>query len=530
MNSLSADSVPHGWAIARLSEIADINPPLPDPLPGDSDFVSFVPMAAVEAMSGRLSPQDRREWRAVKKGFTRFWEGDVLFAKITPCMENGKVALAANLHRGVGTGSTEFHVLRSTAAAEAKFLMYYALQEQFRKDARASMTGTAGQLRVPASFLRERLVAVPPLPEQRRIIAVIESCLSRLDAAAAALERARANLKRYRASVLKAAVEGRLVPTEAELARKEGRDFEPASVLLDRILAERRRRWEGSELARMKAAGRPPKGDRWKSNYKEPLGPATAGLPEIPEGWAYTIMPALILPFGEGMKTGPFGTLLQKREHRLDGVPVIGIESIKPLQFVWGSKIHVTAEKASDLARYDLRSGDLIISRSGTVGDVCVVPDNIGDVRFSTNVMRIRFLCGAPIPEFIAALLNGSPFVLSQISDLCRGTTRDFLNQQILSAIAFPLPPLNEQHRILQEIDKHLSVAKAIEDYLAANQIRSERLRQSILKTAFDGRLVDQNPNDEPASRLIERIRVERATRLPDKSSMLVPEQTAAPK
>ena len=130
-------------------------------------------------------------------------------------------------------------------------------------------------------------VVIPPLAEQRRIVGASKLELTRLDAAVAALERVRANLKRYRASVLKAAVEGRLVPTEAELARKEGRDFEPASVLLDRILAERRRRWEESELARMKAAGKPPKDDRWKSKYKEPVAPDTSALPQLPDGWCW---------------------------------------------------------------------------------------------------------------------------------------------------------------------------------------------------------------------------------------------------
>ena len=117
--------------------------------------------------------------------------------------------------------------------------------------------------------------------------------MPKLDAAVAALERVRANLKRYRASVLKAAVEGRLVPTEAELARKEGRDFEPASVLLDRILAERRRRWEESELARMKAAGKPPKDDRWKSKYKEPVTPDSSTLPHLPDGWCWATVEQL---------------------------------------------------------------------------------------------------------------------------------------------------------------------------------------------------------------------------------------------
>jgi len=458
-------------------------------------------MEHIEAQTTRLLATV--EASSMKSSAVHFQPGDILYGRLRPYLNK------VHFSEFAGLCSAEFIVLTPYAGIDARFIRSLLNSWPFVSFA-SGLNAGIDRPRVDFEGITSYELAIPPSAEQRRIVEKIDSLLSKLDAAGAALKRARANLKRYRASVLKAAIEGRLVPTEAELARKEGRDFEPASVLLDLILDERRRRWEESEFARMKAVGKPPKDDRWKSHYKAPPAPATAGLPEIPEGWAYTMMPALMLPSGQGMKTGPFGTLLQKCEHRLDGVPVIGIENIEPLRFVWGSKIHITPEKASDLAGYDLKRGDLIISRSGTVGDVCVVPDNIGAARFSTNVMRIRFLCGAPIPQFIAVLLNGSPFVLSQISKLCRGTTRDFLNQRILSAIALPIPPLYEQHRILQEIDRQLSVARAIEDYLAASETRCGRLRQCILKWAFEGRLVDQDPNDEPASVLLERMRGER--------------------
>src|SRR5437773_2559854 len=129
-------------------------------------------------------------------------------------MENGKIAVARQLHGGVGAGSTEFHVVRPTAALSADLLLYYVLREDFRKAARAKMTGTAGQLRVPSSFFEAHSLPVPPLHEQYRIVEAIESYFTRLDAAVATLERMHGNLKRYRASVLKAAVEGRLVRTE----------------------------------------------------------------------------------------------------------------------------------------------------------------------------------------------------------------------------------------------------------------------------------------------------------------------------
>ena len=232
--------LPRGWVEARLPKVVEINPPKPEVPPDDDTPVSFVPMAAVQVMAGGIDTSETRPWRKVRKGYKRFQEGDVLFAKITPCMENGKLAVAKGLHNGVGAGSTEFHVLRPSAAIRPDLLAYYLLRDDFRAAARSKMKGTAGQLRVPEQFLESQTLPVPPLRDQKRIVETIDSYITRLNDITTTLERVRRNLKRYRASILKAAVEGRLVPTEAEIARAECRDYEPASVLLERILAERR--------------------------------------------------------------------------------------------------------------------------------------------------------------------------------------------------------------------------------------------------------------------------------------------------
>ena len=200
----------------------------------------------------------------------------VLFAKITPSMENGKIAIAKGLKNGAGCGSTEFHVLRPMPGLSRDLLMYFLLQDEFRKEARGHMSGTAGQLRVPAGFLNDVAFPLAPLPEQHRIVAEIEKQLTRLDASVAALERVRANLKRYHAGVLKTACEGRLVPTEAELAKTQNRGYEPADRLLARILTERRARWQSQPKRRRK--------------YKEPAPPGTSALPRLPEGWAWAIL------------------------------------------------------------------------------------------------------------------------------------------------------------------------------------------------------------------------------------------------
>lgn len=156
---------------AKLGDICEINPRLPREhgLEDDSG-VSFVPMAAVSEVSGTIVSATLRRYAEVKKGYTAFADGDVLFAKITPCMENGKAALASGLAGGRGFGSTEFHVLRARKSVLPEWIYYFVRREPFRREAKRSFTGTAGQQRVPTSFLQEALVPVPPLEEQRRIV------------------------------------------------------------------------------------------------------------------------------------------------------------------------------------------------------------------------------------------------------------------------------------------------------------------------------------------------------------------------
>lgn len=155
----------------RLAEVCEINPRLPRTHGlADDDEVSFVPMAAVDEVSGAIKSAEVRRYAEVKKGYTSFADGDVLFAKITPCMENGKAALAGNLVGGRGFGSTEFHILRAGDQVMPEWLRYFVRREAFRHNAKRNFTGTAGQQRVPTSFLQNALIPVPSRPEQQRIV------------------------------------------------------------------------------------------------------------------------------------------------------------------------------------------------------------------------------------------------------------------------------------------------------------------------------------------------------------------------
>jgi len=188
-------------------------------------------------------------------------------------------------------------------------------------------------------------------------------------------------------------------------------------------------------------------------------------------------------------------------------VPVLGIENIGEMEFLQGNKIFITQHKAEQLSGYRVVPGDIIISRSGTVGEICVIPESVEDARISTNLMRVSLNKQAISPKFFGYMFRGCPFVLNQVGELCKGSTRNFLNQRILKTIVFPIPTPSEQEVIISEVERHFSIADKAEQVVATALKQSGRLRQSILKRAFQGTLVPQDPNDEPAEQLLKRIR-----------------------
>src|ERR1041385_4362464 len=162
--------LPEGWAQSTLSEICDINPPKPAANSvHEAELVTFVPMPAVDETLGAISKPDLRPFSKVRKGYTAFRDGDVIMAKITPCMENGKAAIARGLQNDIGFGSTEFHVLRSNGTVLPEYVYHCIRQEAFRRAAEDEMTGSVGQKRVPVSFLEQAELPLPPLAEQKRI-------------------------------------------------------------------------------------------------------------------------------------------------------------------------------------------------------------------------------------------------------------------------------------------------------------------------------------------------------------------------
>jgi len=436
---------------------------------------------------------------------SRVIPGDVLINIVGPPL--GKVAIVPddfpewNINQAIV-------VFRPLNGILNKYLAFAFLTDSIMRRVTSLAKATAGQFNIGVGMCR-RLLPIPiaPTNEQRRIVAKIEELFSDLDAGVAALERAKANLKRYRASVLKAAVEGKL--TEGWRAKHP--NTEPASKLLERILTKRRKKWEADQLAKFAAAKKePPK--NWREKYVEPTPPDPTDLPKVSAaGWSYCRLDQIFDSPKTGTKTGPFGSLLKKHEHLEAGIPVIGIENIGPMTFQRGSKIHISVAKASEIIDFSVLPRDIVISRSGTVGEVCVIPTDVTEARMSTNLMRIRLYRNGVLPDYLCLLLHGSPFVRRQIHQLCSGSTRDFLNTEILLSLVFPLPPREEQEAILGIVSEELSRIAAADLEIDHGLRRAARLRQSILKQAFEGKLVPQDPKDEPASVLLERLRASRS-------------------
>jgi type I restriction enzyme, S subunit len=361
------------------------------------------------------------------------------------------------------------------------------------------------------AILRALRLPLAPLREQGRIVEAIESYLSRLDDAMATLERVQRNLKRYRASVLKAAVEGRLVPTEAELARAEGREYEPASVLLERILAERRRRWEEAELAKMKAKGKTPKNDKWKAKYVEPATLDASELPELPEGWCWAGPEQIAAYEKYALGIGPFGSNLKVTDYREEGVPLVFVRNIRAESFLEDGAHYVSVEKAIELKPHIARAGDLLITKMGEPpGDAAIYPFGRPDGVITADCIRLR---AHPILISTPYLLSAirSPIFQGQIVSITKGVAQKKVSLERFKLLAIPIAPLSEQYRIASEIDRLLSVRDAALNTVLRQAQRVMHLRQSILKWAFEGRLADQDPTDEPADVLLERIRAERA-------------------
>lgn len=394
-----------------------------------------------------------------------------------------------------GLCSGEFIVLPETSAVHGRFLKYRLNSGDFVRF--ASHINTGDRPRVDWDQISGFRVDLPPKAEQHRIADTLDELLTDLEAGEAALERARAKLKLYRASVLKAAVEGALT---AEW-REQHPDTEPFSSLLTRILAERRRRWEEAQLQKFKEAGKSPL-KNWKAKYREPVAPETSNMPALPDGWCWASLDQL----------GKIDRGRSKHRPRdatfLYGGPYPFIQTGDVRRASQYLRIHSQTYSEAGLRQSKLWPAEtLCITIAANIAETAILsypacfPDSIVGVQFPADLVSTRY-----IEVFVR-------HARARIEAYAPATAQKNINNEILRSIAVPLPPNLEQIAIVEVVEDQLSVIDHLEADLEAKLKSAQALRQSILRHAFEGKLVPQDPDDEPAAELLKRIAVERKER-----------------
>ncbi len=454
-NSISFQKL---WITVSLGQVAEINPKLTayERLSDDLE-VQFLPMKLVEEVSGKIQLSEVRKIGEVKKGYTPFENEDVIFAKVTPCMENGKIALVSNLKNGIGFGSSEFHVIRSSDAIKAKYIFYYVVRQQFRNEAEAKMTGAVGLRRVPKQFIESVPIPLPPLAEQQRIVSKIEELFSELDKGIENLKTAQQQLKVYRQAVLKSAFEGKLT--------KDWRDQNPDRVVSD-VVEEKDSSLEG-----------------------------------LPDGWKW-------VKLGNVIKDVEYGS--SSKSHETGKIPVIRMGNIQNGLIDWEDLVYTNNQ--DEINKYLLKKDDVLFNRTNSsewVGKTAIYKGERPAI-FAGYLIRINRIQSLLDPYFLTYFLNS--IIAKKYGNSVRtfGVNQSNINGTKLKSYPLPLPSLSEQQIIVQEIESRLSVCDKLEDTIQSSLNQAESLRQSLLKKAFEGKLVAQDPKDEPASALLERIRAEK--------------------
>ena len=496
---MSSPYLPNGWASVPLDEVAQVKSGRTPQRVNDILRDAGIPWLRVGDMNSAGNEQEITTFSvcvpteiARAEGIETSPPGTIIFPKAGGAIAtNKKRRLAYPAAFDLNT----MGIIPTQLLTESRFLWWWIQTLDLRDLDDGTVVPKINPHRVASLE-----IPLAPLAEQHRIVAAIEQQLTRLDAAVASLKRAQANLKRYRASVLKAACEGRLVPPEADLARAEGRDYEEASVLLARILAQRREQWEEAQQAKRRVKGQPSLPGLSLGKYKEPSTPDTNDLPQLPQGWAWTTWHQL----SSRVTVGHVGPM--KHEYVAAGTPFLRSQNVRENRFDSAGLLYISARFHQQLSKSTLAPGDLVVVRSGSVGVTCVIPPELGEANCADLVIIKR--PDGLVSKFGAYYMNSLARRLIREGQV--GVALLHFNTKSVEALPVPLPPIAEQNRVVAEVDRRLSGIQTAEAAVDANLKRAERLRRAILKSAFEGRLVPQDPDDEPASLLLARIKAER--------------------
>lgn len=426
--------------------------------------------------------------------------GDVLVSMTRPNLN--AVALVPKSLEGA-IGSTGFHVLRSKWL-KPEFLFALVQTDDFI-EAMCDLVQGALYPAVRPKDISAHQFTFESLAQQARIVEKLEELLSDLDAGVAQLKAAQRKLGQYRQSLLKAAVEGALTASW----RAQHTPTETGAQLLERILKERRARWEAKQLAKFEEQGKAPPKD-WRKKYPEPVRPDISKIAALPEQWCWATT-ELVGDVLLGRQRAP--QYLTGRWAR----PYLRVANIKD-DWIDFSDVEIMDFDEVHFEKYRLSDGDILVSEGQSpelVGQSAIFRGHAEQLCFQKTLHRFRACPEIVLPEYAQLVFrshvkNGVFRAIASIT-----TNIAHLTLEKFEATRFPLPPLSEQIQIVAIAESELARLGALEKDIRIGLRQSAAQRKNILKAAFSGQLVPQDPGDEPAAVLLERIRAERAATAP---------------
>lgn len=478
--------LPNGWVVAQLHEFVSTRS-------GNSKLIK-----------GKLHKEPTSElFQAYSASGANVWtdvyeyeaEGIVVSAVGARC---GKSFFA----KGKWTAIANTHVVIPNVAGLDSRLLWYGLNDED-----FWIKSGSAQPFVVVSKSLARGFGVPPRAEQARIVQKLDELLSDLDAGVAELKVAQRKLTQYRQSLLKAAVEGALTADWRAARAQTGEPQETGAELLQRILVERRAGWEASQLAHFAEQSKtPPNG--WHAKYKEPVAPDTTELPALPQGWSWASLDALVAESSYGTSG--------KCSYESVETPVLRIPNVSAGKLDLRNMKHSIQPLTVNEDAY-LTTGDILVIRTngsvGLVGRAAAVTAELPVPHyFASYLLRLRCVDRVCSHRWIAAVLaapSGRRWLELRAAS---SAGQHNISLSTLLTMPVPLPPTTEQARALDLLEISIELCDEQEEAVNRSLKQSAAQRRNILKAAFAGQLVPQDPNDEPASVLLELIRAERET------------------
>jgi type I restriction enzyme S subunit len=354
------------------------------------------------------------------------------------------------------------------------------------------------QSNLPKAALMEDEIVVPPLAEQRRMVAKLEALLGKVDACQMRLAKIPVLLERFRQSVLSAACSGRLTADW----RDDNDEIQTATELLRSVPTERK--------ASQKRAGR-----LWGAGEVPQL--TEDDLEGLPSTWVWTKVAELGHDPTDTVQVGPMS--MQSRDFTEEGIPVLNVGCVQWTGLDESKLDHMPAEKAAAFSRYRIATNDILFTRSGTVGRCALATSRQDGWLMTFHLLRVRSNPKKCLPQYLLFVLQGSPNVLRQTTGAAIGSTRAGFNTRLLAQLDVPLPPFTEQHEIVRRVEGLFGLADQLGARFARAKVQVDKLAPSLLARAFRGELVPteaelanrEGRDYEPASALLERIRGDRA-------------------